>query len=367
MSIERKMEITKEVWERQERRYEEFKQECMEKRERMTKEERESQDRRYEKLKQECVEKREKMTKEERERQDRRFEEWRQECIEKRERLRKEYGSPPSSHIPPTIPRTMEQATQTATSSKCEASIQTDMTTSTADNNEEDLKELRRKLEEQGRAMEALEQQVRDMEELQEWRTIQRARPGLRPLFLATHTITTSPSTTSLLQVSSPSSSPSFPQTPTRWIIPPPPSRSPTPSLPLITSPIFPPGLPHPPQQLDIPPPPVEPLPVSPQSLRSAQVTEGHSTPTLTPLFITSPILTSPPQPPPSLSPLPTLLKTPGDRSALLILDADTQPPMALTWPLLLADSDRLATIRSQSYLRSQLRPNPEPPPIGTR
>jgi hypothetical protein len=256
----------------------------------------------------------------------------------------------------------MEQATQTATSSKCEASIQTDMTTSTADNNEEDLKELRRKLEEQGRAMEALEQQVRDMEELQEWRTIQHARLALRPLFLATHTITTSPSTTSLSQVSSYSSSPSFPQAPTRWI-PPPPPRSPTPSLPLITSPIFPPGLPHPPQQLNIPPPPVEPLPVSPQSLKSAQVTERHPTPTLISLLITSPMILTPP----SLSPLPTLLKTPGDRFALLVLNADTQPPTALTWPLSLADSDRLATIQSQSYLRSQLWPDPEPPPIGTR
>ena len=76
-------------------------------------------------------------------------------------------SSPP--HLP-TTPKVqlpmMEQATQTATLLKHEVSVQTDMSISTCPSDE--IKELRRKLEEQERALEALKQWVRNMEELEE-------------------------------------------------------------------------------------------------------------------------------------------------------------------------------------------------------
>jgi hypothetical protein len=71
------------------------------------------------------------------------------------------------------------------------------------------LEELKTKLGEQKRTIEALEQRVRDLEELEEQRAIRRTQGALRPLILATCRVTTSPS-----QISSTSSSSSLPPQP---------------------------------------------------------------------------------------------------------------------------------------------------------
>ena len=120
-----------------------------------------------------------------------------------------------------------------------------------------------------------------------------------------------------------------------------------------VTSPISPPGFPHPSPQPETSHPPMDPLTtlsIPPQPLKSA-LADNHPSPT-------------PISPPLSLSPLLTLPKIPGDRSALSVFDVDTKPPTAFTWPSLLANSDRLATLQPWSYLRSRLQPDPEPPPF---
>ena len=99
-------------------------------------------------------------------------------------------SSLPHLPTPPEVWLPMvEQATQTATLLKHEVSVQTDVSTSTCPSDE--IKELRRKLEDQGRIIEALEQQVGDLGELEKQRVAQCTRYPLQPLILAMCTTAT--------------------------------------------------------------------------------------------------------------------------------------------------------------------------------
>jgi hypothetical protein len=184
-----------------------------------------------------------------------------------------------------TSPGTAKHHAGTATSSKCKAGIQTEAAPFTVNSGcENEMEGLKKKLEDQGRTIEALEQWVGDLEELEKQRVAQHTRYSLRPLILATCTVATFPPTIARSPVGN------IPH-----------------STPQIAPPMFPPGLQHPPHNLNIP----QPL-------------ESDPHPSISPLTI---------------PPLHCSKKTPKDRSTLLVLNVDTKPPMTLTWPLLLVNS----------------------------
>jgi hypothetical protein len=204
---------------------------------------------------------------------------------------------------------------------------------------EDEVKDLRRRLREQELATEALEQRVRDLEELEEQRVARRARTALRPLLLANCRITTSPSRVSSSPLSSPPLTP--PETETAPIT----TASPS-SWAMILAPRPLPSLATRLEEEIMPRPPTLPPPRQSPSFDEEASSKA--------------IEAKPAARPPSLVPRgdakPKPLRRP--RQCQTAPGPSRRPP-----PPSLGQPEKLVTLRPRPVQPSRPRPPPEPPP----